>query len=372
MRSVAILLLFTTAILLPLAHGQRELEELQFKYEVEREQLHKPLVTLRAQFKTRLLELQEKFMADGDLGKALAAKAAAEASDESPEAIESSLSEITGAKKVFLDQRVLRIRQKQAALKALNRSYRKELSELQSSLTKARKLEEAKAVGAVIEEFDRRLAAGAVPPGCVLHFSFDGKPNRGIVIDQSGEGHDGASADGAWLQEGFSGGGHRLVGGADRIRIAHAPVFAGEAATLACWVNLNSAPKFRARLWDKYDHLATRGYHFGFLNGKPAIQYCTRAGHQSLDAEEALEKVRWWHLVYTYDKSGLAIYLNGKLVASKADSEIVHLNNPVRMGKDLYGGHFPDANIDSVRFFSRRLESWEVESLYQVEWVASR
>ena len=353
-----------------IAQGQDQLERLHLKYAVESERLHKPIVTLRANYKARLRQLEEQFMNDGDLARALAAKAAAEAvgTNSEPEQEGQRIPEIAEARRIYEREHAKRLKQEIDALNKLQSAYREQLIKLRASLTKARKIEEAKAVDAALKKLgDPTSSAAAIPGACVLHFSFDEKTKDGKIVDDSGSGHDGSAADSAWLSKGYRGGGHRLVSAGDRIKIEHDAVFVGEAATLACWVKLNSAPGYDSRVWDKYDHESKRGYQFGITKGRASIQYCTKAGHRRLDSDQTLALGKWWHIVYAYDKSSLAIYVDGKLVGSKSDDPIVHLNNPIRMGKDLYGGHMPDASIDSVQFFKRRLNEREIERVYHAE-----
>ena len=134
------------------AQSQEQFEGLRFKFEVEKENFHKPIVTLREQYDARLLELQERFTTAGDFRKAIAAKAAADADGLDSEGVDESVKEVAVVQKVYLKERDSRIEKEQLGLKVLYQSYGEQLSQLRTKLTKSNRLEEAAKVDAELKK----------------------------------------------------------------------------------------------------------------------------------------------------------------------------------------------------------------------------
>ena len=172
------LLFVAAAIMVANTHGQVEFESLQLKYEVEREKLNKPIVTLREQYKARLLELVDKYTEEGDLAKALAAKGAVSGNPDIDK-VDSSMTEVARAQKIFLQQKASKIRQKHVSLIALNRTYTAQLSKLRIGLTKAGKLEQATAVDAEA----KKIAAGSMVMKSIPREAIEWKGHFYLMYD---------------------------------------------------------------------------------------------------------------------------------------------------------------------------------------------
>ena len=103
----ALMVFVLVMISLPATRAESELESIRLKYEIERELLHKPIATLRTQYKARLLELKNQFSEAGNLNAALAAEAAITAAakgDPDPDKIDSSVAGVARTQEIFLKQ----------------------------------------------------------------------------------------------------------------------------------------------------------------------------------------------------------------------------------------------------------------------------
>jgi hypothetical protein len=69
----------------------------------------------------------------------------------------------------------------------------------------------------------------------------------------------------------------------------------------------------------------------------------------------------WTHLATTYDGARQRLYVNGVLVASRAQTgSIVVANQPLRIGGNNSSGEFFQGMIDEVRVYNRALSVGEI------------
>jgi hypothetical protein len=71
----------------------------------------------------------------------------------------------------------------------------------------------------------------------------------------------------------------------------------------------------------------------------------------------------WTHLAVTYDGSVLNMYVNGQLVATRAQSgSIVTSSSPLRIGGNSVFGEYFVGLIDDVRVYNRALTASEIQT----------
>ena len=69
----------------------------------------------------------------------------------------------------------------------------------------------------------------------------------------------------------------------------------------------------------------------------------------------------WTHLATTYDGANQRLYINGVLVATKAQTgAIAAANQPLRIGGNNVSGEFFQGLIDEVRIYNRALSAAEI------------
>ena len=94
------------------------------------------------------------------------------------------------------------------------------------------------------------------------------------------------------------------------------------------------------------------------------------SGHNQITSSTTLNLNTWYHIVLTYKKNvGMALYLNGTLVASKTPSESSTLNYNIQPSgtiNPLYIGWFDyfKGTIDEVRIYSRCLSQNQIVQRY--------
>jgi hypothetical protein len=152
-----LLLVCAAAGLLPAVYAADELEVLQFKYEIDRELLNEPLVTLRAQYQNRLLKLKDQASKAGDLDTALAAQAAADAGDPDPDKIDAQQKAIAATQRIFLEQREARLQRERRQLEELDRAYAGKLARLETALRQVGDADQASLVGVEIKKVEKLI-----------------------------------------------------------------------------------------------------------------------------------------------------------------------------------------------------------------------
>ena len=71
----------------------------------------------------------------------------------------------------------------------------------------------------------------------------------------------------------------------------------------------------------------------------------------------------WSHLAATYDGASQKLFLNGVLVASRIQANLIGVSTgPLRIGGDSVWGEYFNGLIDEVRVYSRALSAGEIQS----------
>jgi PKD repeat protein len=204
------------------------------------------------------------------------------------------------------------------------------------------------------------IIVGDTPPtGLVAAYGFE-EGAGGSTADISGNNNVGTINSATWSASGKFG--HALTFNTGALITVNdsASLHLSTGMTLEAWVNPSSLSGWMNVLFKP--------------NGSSGIDYVmqgsTSAGSPSLgispsstnlSAPSALPLNTWSHLAGTYDGATMKFYVNGLLVASKAQTgTIVSSSDPLTIGGNLLYGENWKGLIDEVRIYSRALSQDEI------------
>lgn len=145
-----------------------------------------------------------------------------------------------------------------------------------------------------------------------------------------------------------------------------------EAITISVWINpyVITAPGLRNIISDHAPGEAVDGPGKVFRFAGNELQFIVNGIYAFGNAHYAKynfsesDKNKWHHLVGTYDKTTIKLYINGVLVNSKAHSTSMTVNNnPILIGKSGYNEFF-NGKIDDLRIYDRAISDAEVTQLF--------
>lgn len=92
--------------------------------------------------------------------------------------------------------------------------------------------------------------------------------------------------------------------------------------------------------------------------------------------EKAVEASKWYHAVFTYDRTTLKFYLNNTLVGTLPYTAQLSANpNDVLIGKSGFPNELFNGKIDQVRVYNRALKQSEVQALHEEDsqkaWIVN-
>jgi len=97
----------------------------------------------------------------------------------------------------------------------------------------------------------------------------------------------------------------------------------------------------------------------GYLRPAPANSTTDQGVRQA--SHTAIPLNTWTHLATTYDGANMRLYINGVLVATKAQTGSIAVGNqPLRIGGNNVSGEFFRGIIDEVRVYNRALSAAEI------------
>jgi beta-lactam-binding protein with PASTA domain len=97
----------------------------------------------------------------------------------------------------------------------------------------------------------------------------------------------------------------------------------------------------------------------GYIRVNPVASTTDQAVRQALHTPLALNT--WTHIATTYDGTSQRLYINGVLVATKAQTGTIAAGNqPLRIGGNNVSGEFFQGLIDEVRVYNRALSAAEI------------
>lgn len=186
--------------------------------------------------------------------------------------------------------------------------------------------------------------------------------------DLSGNGNDGTLINGV----AYSGRGMSFDGTNDYINVPHSETLnTGNNLTVSAWVNLRASGSSNpgAEIFSK-----------GFGGGDPFISYGLEVdatvfrfsigttGFINLLSTTTYNLNQWYHVVGTYDKQNMRIFINGVQTNSASQTgTIVYASQPLTIGTWFNGvgtGNQLNGFLDDIRLYSRALTVGEILALY--------
>jgi len=216
------------------------------------------------------------------------------------------------------------------------------------------------------------IASAGLDDGLVAYYPFNGNAN-----DESGNGNDGAvfgatltadrfgTADSAYYFDGVDD--YIDVGDDGSLKMT-------EGLAISVWIKMASYPVwYQTIISDHAPNEIVEGpgkilqfhsnrLHFivGGVYGHGTATYVEYVFDDSMLGQ-------WQHVVGTYDRSTVNLYLNGELVDSIAyDDPLTTPPNPVLIGKSGFG-EFLHGTVDEVRIYDRALTEAEILELFNSE-----
>lgn len=214
------------------------------------------------------------------------------------------------------------------------------------------------------------LAQGLVGYWKMDEASWNG--TTGEVIDASGDGNNGTSANGATTGAGKYGNGGGFDGIDDFVNVGTGSDLniSSNSITVSAWVKANSIGSNSVGIVSKGKTGVTpqQGYALGTLSTGTKMRFYPM-GPQSdyVEATSTISTGQWVHYLGTYDGSNIKMYINGQLDASAPSSaSMITSDGPLVIGRwyGNYDGYYFNGAIDEVRIYNRALSEGEVRSLY--------
>lgn len=205
-------------------------------------------------------------------------------------------------------------------------------------------------------------AATAASFGLVAAYSFN-EGSGTAALDASGQANHGTTASTAWTTAGKFGGALTFNGSSSRVTVPDAlSLHLTSAMTLEAWVR----PTAVSSAWRDVIFKGNDNYYLNATstNGsRPAAGALFSGTHGEVYAPSALTVNTWAHLASTYDGSSQKLYVDGNLVASRAQSGPITISsNPLEIGSDhIYGLYFA-GQIDEVRVYDTALSQAQVQT----------
>ena len=203
----------------------------------------------------------------------------------------------------------------------------------------------------------------------MLHYAFDAE-FESTVADSSEYGNDGVAQGGQFVATGVSGGAASFDGVDDFVRVpGHASLDADD-LTISAWVKLETRPDAVQNLVFKRVPGVANGMDYALqLTSSGAVRWTVAGPWQTIVDSPALEMGTWHHVVATFAKPTMNLYLDGLLVGTAS-----HFDNLTKnAATDLIIGAADDqegvlsafacCQLDELRLYRRVLTEAEIEAL---------
>lgn len=202
------------------------------------------------------------------------------------------------------------------------------------------------------------------PPTRNLIAAYGFDEGSGLVAnDVSGFGHHGELRGATWSSTGKFGGALNFNGTSAFVYVKPTAVLnPGGAMTLEAWVRPAATQSgWRTIVQKEVDNYFLHASSSGAL--RPAMGGTFGTTKTMVAGTSALPVGAWSHLASTYDGATARLYVNGVLVASKAQTGAIQAsNNALRIGGNVPYGEFFRGLIDEVRLYNRALAVTEIQA----------
>lgn len=195
----------------------------------------------------------------------------------------------------------------------------------------------------------------------VAHFIFEDQ-GRKPVTDSSGRGNHGLNDGARYIKLGSAGHALQFDSSAASVDLGNRPDFdIREDITLEMWINPKTLPTGGEVA------IIGKGFNSFLLSFTSQLWFYVNSGSNHVAAPITLNQ--WQHVVATYDRQMMRLYINGKQVGEKAWSHPVpqgehfYLRPPLAGDSTIQGAW--SFMLDDVRVYNRTLTTSEVASHYQ-------
>ncbi|HEX6130351.1 MAG TPA: LamG-like jellyroll fold domain-containing protein, partial [Actinomycetota bacterium] len=204
---------------------------------------------------------------------------------------------------------------------------------------------------------------GTPPPaGLVAAFAFD-EGSGSTVEDASGQNNDGTIANATWSALGKFGPALSFDGNGDVVTVADAPSLdATTGLTLEAWVKPSALnTNWRTVLFKEQSGNLVYALYANRNTSVPAFEIHT-GGVRTLNGVNQIALGFWTHLAATYDGANQRLYVNGNLVATRAQTgNITTSTGALKIGGNGIFGEWFAGLIDEVRVYNRALTQPEIQ-----------
>ena len=217
-------------------------------------------------------------------------------------------------------------------------------------------------------------ARAAEPPGgLVLHYNFDQPDVGGLVVDRSGQNHNGHASDARFITPGKKGGGYALASGDSIIRVAGSPTASVKQATFAVWFKTSRSDATCRRI---LDGRAGQGYALEIGGGDQGQESRGRlafsiGGGKPCLSDLAVTDGAWHHGAVTFDGENLRMYVDGQPqrqvtpcrieIAALVSDLAIGMSSPDSPSQSKVLGF--DGVIDELMIFHRALSAEEIRAV---------
>lgn len=249
-------------------------------------------------------------------------------------------------------------------IEPLNVIFVSQLEDLQETLTKDGRIEEAILIKSLIANTSNGLPVDLPEEDLIGHWTFD-KNGK----DSSGEGRDAALVGGAEIVAGKVGKGALKTGPGHYAEVAHdRDLNFLKTYTVSTWCYLDEG--VGQDLWAPIATKANMSWRLilGPNFRQPAFHINTEDGRLVVDTQsDAIEPGKWIHLAATFDGKSIIFYLNGHEVdrhVHDSQPDVKTHDLPLRFGGNATMPHQTSRGmIDDVRIYRKPLEPSDIQRL---------
>jgi hypothetical protein len=232
--------------------------------------------------------------------------------------------------------------------------------------------EDARRVASRVKELEKIAKIPPVPPGAVLHLSFDRatastQGGKRILRDLSGSGLH-AVLHGGSLVAGVLGEALRLDGGYAVVPAGKALDLGGRGVTIASWVRFDRSFGSEAMLFEHAVFGQAPSWQLTFMNSrKPRVNFpALHAKEKPVDGSFDFKPGTWHHVAGTYDGKTGRIFVDGRRIFEKPVTLPLPAGEaPSYIGSRAGRGLFLRGALDELLVYPRALRAGEVRALYE-------
>lgn len=205
------------------------------------------------------------------------------------------------------------------------------------------------------------MTGGGSPAGLVAAYNFE-EASGTTVVDGSGKGNHGTISGATRITQGKFGKALSFDGVNDWVTVKDAASLdLTTGMTLEAWVYPTVFPSYwRSILQKEIDSYYLMA---GSNLDTPAAGGTYTSGNQNVYAGSSLPVNTWTHLAVTYDSASVRLYINGALVANKAQTApLTTSTGALRIGGSQAYGEFFQGRIDEARIYNRALSAAEINT----------